>query len=249
MNGIKAIFYREYKNRLTSPRMLTENILNPLVTLFIFGIALGRAVGTINLNGQTVPYISFFLAGAINISLVTNSMVAATKFFVDKYVGLFDEVLTYPLKRENILLGKMVFNSMLSVVQAFVMVFFIYLIEPTNFTDPLRMIIFFIIIIFGSFGWFSLLSFLALKVKTQDGFNSIYYLIMTPLIFISSVYYPIESMPVFLRFFCNLNPLTWLVDISRFFLIGFNGEYLVIKGVAFFGFILISFYLAKKEIK
>lgn len=51
--GIRATFYREYKLRLSSPRVFVENIANPLFTLMIFGLTLGNTVGSIDGGGES----------------------------------------------------------------------------------------------------------------------------------------------------------------------------------------------------
>jgi ABC-2 type transport system permease protein len=248
MNDIFANLYREYKTRVTSSRIITENIVNPLVILFIFGVALGEAVGDIKIGQVRVPYLSFFLSGAINISIITNAMVASTRLFLDKYVGLFDEILTYPIKRESILIGKLLFNSILSLVQGIIMLTFTYLMKPGYFSKPEQIILFFLALIIISWGWFFILMFLALKVKTQDEFNSMYYLVMTPLMFISSVYYPLEKTPFIIKAISSINPLTWATDISRFFLLGLPDRHLTSKIILYLFFVIISYILARRSL-
>ncbi len=62
MIGIKASLYREYKLRLSSPRVFIENIANPLFTLLIFGLTLSNTVGEITDNyGNSISYLNFFV--------------------------------------------------------------------------------------------------------------------------------------------------------------------------------------------
>ncbi len=151
MIGIKASFYREYKLRLSSPRVFVENIANPLFTLLIFGLSLSKTVGDINDNyGNSISYLNFFVIGAINISLISNALVASTKMFLDKYLGMYEEMMTYPVKRKEILLGKLFFNLILSVAQALVMLFFIQYITGYSPSNLYSYIYFILILILGS---------------------------------------------------------------------------------------------------
>ncbi len=247
MKGISASIYREYINRMTSPRVLVENILNPLFTLFIFGVALGNAIGYIKVSSMEIPYITFFLVGAINISLITNAVVAATKTFLDKYVGLFEEMMTYPVNRTSILLGKLIFSILISFIQALAMIVFVFILFPGKIVISSNILLFFLIVIVGAMAWFLIITYLALRLKTQDGFNTVYYLIMTPLLYTSSIYYPVDSMPVIIKYISIINPLTWLTDVGRFYLLNLETAYLSYKIIGLLVFTGISFLLAARE--
>ncbi len=247
MKGIGASIYREYINRRTSPRVLVENILNPLFTLFIFGVALGNAIGTIKTSSMAIPYITFFLVGAINISLITNAVVAATKTFLDKYVGLYEEMMTYPVNRTSILLGKLIFSVIISLIQALAMMIFVFILFPGKLAMSINVLFFLLWVTIGAMAWFLIITYIALRLKTQDGFNTVYYLIMTPLLYTSSIYYPVDNMPTIIKYISVINPLTWLTDIGRYYLLNLETTYLSYKIIGLLIFTVISFLLAARE--
>ncbi len=248
MHGVIASFYREYKVRVSSPRIFVENIANPLFILFIFGLSLSNTVGNIVISGkQTVSYLDFFVIGAINISLITNAMVASTKMFLDKYMGLYEEMLSYPINRIDILLGKFIFNLLLSLTQATIMLFFVKIISRSvniNIIDVFKILC---VIALGSSTFFFIMIILALKLKTQDSFNTAYYLIMTPVIFISSTYYPVNNMPMILKVLAQINPLSWLADICRQLYLGIPTTYFELKLIMLIIVSIISFLISARS--
>lgn len=239
MNAINASFYREMKVRLSSPRVFVENILNPIFTLFIFGIAMS---GSINLNGisSNISYLDYFVIGAVNISLISSALVAATKIFLDNYVGLYEEMLSYPVDRSSILIGKLLFHMALTLVQTLVMIGFVAIITDNNFLDILQFVKLMAIFLVGSATWFFITLILAMMVKTQDMFNTIYYLILTPIIYTSSIYYPVDKLPQVLKFVGYINPLTWLTDIGRYIYIGIGTPSLLIEFYSLIFLLIIS---------
>ena len=240
-----ASFYREYKIRMSSPRVFVENIANPIFTLLIFGLTLENTIGNINYEtGRSIHYLDYFVIGAVNISLISNALVAATKMFLDKYVGLYEEMLSYPVKRSHILLGKLCFNLLLSLTQALFMIFFVSIITGFRNLDLYRIISMFLLLLLGSSTWFFCMILLSIKIKTQDSFNTAYYLIMSPIIFLSSIYYPVEKMPVILRIFGYINPLSWLTDIGRYIYLDIPTHYCTLKILGLIVILISSFIMS-----
>ncbi len=247
MIGIKASLYREYKLRLSSPRVFIENIANPLFTLLIFGLTLSNTVGEITDNyGNSISYLNFFVVGAINISLISNALVASTKMFLDKYLGMHEEMMTYPVKRKDILFGKLSFNLILSITQAFIMLLFIQFITGYSPSTFYSYILFTLVLILGSSTWFYSMLFLSIKLKTQDSFNTMYFLVMTPIIFTSSIYYPIENLPLVFKWIGIINPLSWFTDIGRYIYLNIYTPNLTFKLIALFSLFFIAFIETNK---
>lgn len=245
MKGITASFYREYKIRISSPRIFVENIANPIFILLIFGLTIGNTMGTMtSYTEKNISYINFFVIGAINISLISNALVAATKMFLDKYIGLYEEFLSYPVKRSDILLGKLAFNLLLSLIQSIIMMSFVQIITGFSGLNFYKSILLLLLSVIGSSTWFFSMMIMAIKLKTQDAFNTMYFLIMTPIIFTSSIYYPINKMPYLLRIPAYINPLSWLTDIGRYIYIGMPTEFLIFKVIGIIAILIISSILS-----
>lgn len=247
---ICASFYAEVKTRFTSSRILVENFLNPLFILFIFGIAMNQVFGEVKIDEtRSIPYIAYFLVGSVNIGLITNCMVSTTRLFLDKYTGLFNYLLSYPIERYSILIGRLLFHICISLIQILVMVGFTMIIYPHVINYNVRFVFFLIFSLISSCGIFCFLFCLSFRLKTQDDFNVLYYLIMTPVIYLSSVYYPIDKFILPLKLISFYNPLTWSTDVSRYLLLGIQGEHIFAEGIATVVFFLLSFVLCVRVIK
>lgn len=242
ITDIFASFYSEFKTRISSPRIIVENFLNPLFILFIFGIAMSQFFGEVKLDdGRTIPYIAYFLVGSINIGLITNCMVSTTRLFLDKYTGLFNYLLSQPLHRYSILIGRMLFHILVSLIQILLMVGFTKLVYKDSISFDYKFVLFLIYSLLNSCAFFCFLYCIAFKIEKQDSFNVLYYLIMTPVIYISSIYYPIDSLALPIKVMAYLNPLTWSTDVSRYLLLGMNNGKIGYESVATLLFFIISF--------
>lgn len=244
---ICASFYSEFKTRFTSSRIIVENFLNPLFILFIFGIAMNQFFGDVKIDEtKSIPYIAYFLVGSINIGLITNCMVSTTRLFLDKYTGLFNYLLSYPIQRHSILIGRLIFHIFISLIQIIMMVGFTVIIYPNIIKVDNNFLFYIMFSLISSCGIFCFLFCLSFRLETQDSFNVLYYLIMTPVIYLSSVYYPIDKFSLPLKIISYCNPLTWSTDVSRYFLLGIKGRYILFEGIASILFFMISLTLSIK---
>jgi ABC-2 type transport system permease protein len=248
MKMILAVMYREFRIRTTSMIWIFYDLLIPLLYLLIFGIALNRTIGTgISLAGTTVSYNAFFLAGVLSMASFGIALNTAYGFFVDRDNGIFYELLTYPMTRPQFLMGKILFNCLLAILQAAITILFGALLLDI----PLlwgRMGILLLAVILATAGWFFFLTSFALRIRRNDMFNTFINLAYFVLMFASSIFYPLEGMPGWLRVTALLNPLTWHTDVLRFATVGAESPVLL-ESLAFVGFLLGSFYFALRTLR
>jgi ABC-type multidrug transport system permease subunit len=76
-----------------------------------------------------------------------------------------------------------------------------------------------LLLLFGyAFSW--VLAFIGLLVSSSETVNSVGFIIVFPLTFISSAFVPVASMPDGLRQFAEVNPFTIIVDAMRHLWLG-----------------------------
>jgi ABC transporter DrrB family efflux protein len=71
-----------------------------------------------------------------------------------------------------------------------------------------------LLLLFGyAFSW--VFAFVGMLVASPEAANSLGFIVIFPLTFISSAFVPVESMPTVLRAFAEVNPFTIVVDAMR----------------------------------
>ncbi len=138
---------------------------------------------------------------------------------MDKDSGIFDELLTYPITRAQLLIGKIGFNVLLSVLGSLLAVALgvVAMKAPVRWD---RLPLTTGIIIVTTAGWFFLFSVFAIRLKRMDAFNTLTSAAYILLMFFSTMFYPIAALPAWFRWAAYLNPMTWQVDLLRFSLLG-----------------------------
>jgi ABC-2 type transport system permease protein len=242
MSALGAIMYREGKIRATNLTFIFWDLFYPLGYLLVFGVGMTQAMG-MKPEGIDVDYNAFFLAGVLGMASFGIASNTAWSFFMDRDNGIFYEMLTYPMRRSEYLLGKGLFNLLISIGQAAVTVVLaeIFLGVPIRWgSTPLLTAAVFI----GTAGWFFFYAIFALIIRRNDLFNTVTSVFYFVLLFASSMFYPVDPLPTPLRELSWANPITWHVDVLRYATIGVGNPsriwveavgFLVFTGACFIG--------------
>jgi ABC-2 type transport system permease protein len=178
----------------------------------------------------------------------TIAMNTSWGFFMDKDAGIFEELLTYPITRPQLLIGKIAFNVLLSLIGSVLVVALGVLalaVQPR--WDLLAITV--AVVIAATAGWFFLFSIFAIRLKRMDAFNTVTSAAYILLMFFSTMFYPLAGMPSWFRTLAYANPMTWQVDLLRFGLLGVGAPtVLMAEGVALGIFIVLCLVFATRTL-
>jgi ABC-type multidrug transport system permease subunit len=240
VSALSAIMYREGKIRATNLTFIFWDLFYPLGYLLVFGVGMTEAMGMTPV-GIGVDYNAFFLAGVLGMASFGIASNTAWSFFMDRDNGIFFEMLTYPMRRSEYLLGKALFNLAISIGQAVITVLLAKLVlgVPILWSKlPLLTAAVFI----GTAGWFFFYAIFALAIRRNDIFNTVTSVFYFILLFASSMFYPVDPLPFPLRELSWANPITWHVDVLRYATIGMgNPGRVFLEAVAFLAFTAVAF--------
>ena len=243
MNALAAVMMREGKIRATNLVFIFWDLLYPLGYLLVFGVGINASLGFT--AGETgVDYNAFFLAGVLAMASFGIAANTSWSFFMDRDNGIFYEMLTYPMSRSQYLLGKVLFNVLVGVLQSAITV----LLAAALLDVPLRVPgwpLLALGMIVGTAGWFFFYAIFALRIRRNDAFNTVTSIFYFVFLFASSMFYPLDPLPPAFRAIAYANPITWQVDVLRYATIGVgDGARVAAEAGAFVLFTLGSFAAA-----
>ena len=191
------------------------NIAEPLITLVAFGYGLGSMIGQI--DGR--PYISFLASGSIAVSAV---LAATFEALYSAYSRMqvqktWDGIMNAPIALDDIVFAEMLwaaFKSLFSVAAIMIVIFALGISRAPTMLLALP-VLGLIGITFASVA----LVFNALA-KGYDFFTYYFTLVITPMTFLSGVYFPIAQMPHWLQDVARVLPLTAAVELVRPLILG-----------------------------
>ncbi|MDC0396278.1 ABC transporter permease [Candidatus Pelagibacter sp.] len=246
--GFKSLWFKEC-NRFMA--VWQQTLLSPLVSSLLFLSVLTLALG--NERGDVLghSFISFLAPGLIAMSILTQSFShSVSSLMIGKIQGNIVDMLYAPLSALEV--------SMAIILAALTRSFLIAIISIGVFSliveMPINNILF--IFIFGFLSAFILgsLGFIAgLWAEKFDHTATVTNFIITPLSFLSGVFYSIDKLPNFFQTISHINPFFYMIDGFRY---GFLGKsdgsinigliYLTILSVAMW---YVAFFLYKKGYK
>ncbi len=248
MSGVAAVFYRDYRQRITNIGFVFWDLFVPIAYLMLFGLGFERTIGQFSIEGLRMSYAEFFLAGVLAMTTYGIAMNTSWGIFMDKDSGIFYELLTYPITRRQFLVGKICFNVLLSALGsllAIVLAAWIMNVTVRWMWLPVTLLV----VICTTAGWFFLFSILAIRLARMDSFNTLTSAAYIILMFLSSMFYPIDQLPAWFRTLAWLNPMTWQVDVLRFSLLGVgSAATALLEFAGFMAFTVVCLSLAVRTI-
>jgi ABC-2 type transport system permease protein len=243
VNALAAIMTREAKIRATNLLFIFWDLVYPLGYLLVFGVGINASLGfTTGVAG--VEYNAFFLAGVLSMASFGIAANTSWSFFLDRDNGIFYEMLTYPMSRSQYLLGKVLFNVLIGVVQSAITVLlaaWLLGVPPRVAGWPLLALG----MIVGTAGWFFFYAIFALRIRRNDAFNTVTSIFYFVFLFASSMFYPLAPLPPAFRAIAYVNPITWQVDVLRYATIGLGEPAAItLESAAFLLFTAASFAVA-----
>jgi lipooligosaccharide transport system permease protein len=191
------------------------NIAEPLITLIAFGYGLGSLLQ--NIDG--IPYIHFLASGSICMSIMMaasfESLYSAfSRMHVQK---TWDALLNAPLALDDVILAEVLWAATKALFSgaAILGVMFALGIGLHPHTIMVLPLLFLIGITFASLG-------LVVNSFAQgyDFFTYYFTLVLTPMVFLSGVYYPVAQLPGWLQTVSQLLPLNAAVGLVRPLILG-----------------------------
>ena len=224
-----------------------QTLLSPLISSLLFLSVLSLAIG--NERGLVLgfPFISFLAPGLIAMSIIQQGFShSSSSLMIGKIQGNIIDTLLAPLSATEVTLA-----IILAAVTRSLIITVISILVFSTIID-IHIYSIYYIFIFGFLGSFILgaLGFIAgLWAEKFDHMATVTNFIITPLSFLSGVFYSVEKLPEIFKLISQINPFFYIIDGFRFGFLGASDGsvhygliYLIILSIIMW---LISFYLYK----
>ena len=227
--GFRTLYIKEVSRFLV---VWAQTLLSPLISSLLFLSVLSLALG--NERGEVLgfSFISFLAPGLIAMSIIQQSFShSVSSLMIAKIQGNITDTLFAPLSAVEVSLAIILAAVTRSIVILIISIIVFSLIVEIHIYS-----IFYIFVgaFLGSFILGALGFITGLWAEKFDHTATITNFIVTPLSFLSGVFYSIDRLPAFFQSISKINPFFFIIDITRF---GFLG---VSDGSIFFGLIYLT---------
>jgi lipooligosaccharide transport system permease protein len=201
--------------RKLAPASLVGNVAEPLITLLAFGYGLGAFLGEVD----GVRYIVFLAAGAICMS---TTMAASFESLYSAFSRMqvqrtWDSLMNAPVELDDILIAEWLWAASKASLSGVAIVLVAMVLDVSR--EPTLLAVLPLIILTGL--CFSAIGLVINALARGYDFFTFYFtLALTPMIFISGVYYPTTSLPSWLETLACALPLASAVSLVRPLVVG-----------------------------
>lgn len=206
LNAVYVIVAREFKKFIREKSRLVSVLARPLIWLFLVGGGMSRLVAP----EMGLPYMQFIFPGILGMTILFNSIFSSLSIIWDKEFGFMKEILVAPISRLSIVLGKALSGTLISVIQAvIILVLFPFLGIRLSVFAILEILVICVLLAFciSSFG-----IVIATFYDSFESFSVIMNFIVMPMFFLSGAMYPVKQLPKYLKVLTILNPFTYGID-------------------------------------
>ena len=232
--AVHAIYMFELKRTW---RTLFQSVASPVISISLYFIVFGSAIGTRMSTIDGVAYGAFIVPGLIMLTLLTESVSnAAIGIYLPRFTGTIYELLSAPVSVVEVLLGYVGAAATKSVILGMTILATAHIFVAFDVAHPIWMAILLTLVSIA----FSLFGFI-LGVWA-DGFEKLQIVpltIISPLTFLGGAFYSIEMLPQAWRTLALFNPVVYLVNGFRWTFYGVADVSVVISLGMTIGFLIV----------
>ena len=197
---------------------LVGNIAEPLMWLIAFGYGMGALVGEVSVPGAAgdlrVPYILFLASGSICMSAMNAASFEAlysafSRMHVQK---TWEGIMNAPVSLDSVLLAEMLWAAFKAV---FTISAILLVMLALGISHSPKLLVAWPVLLAAGIMFASIALIFNALAKGYDFFTYYFTLFLTPMMFLSGVFFPREQLPPLLRLVSDWLPLTAAVELVR----------------------------------
>jgi ABC-2 type transport system ATP-binding protein len=206
---------RNMRHFIRQPQLLIFSTIQPVMFVLLFSYVFGGAVRGSLPHGIT--YIDFLLPGIFVQSVAFRATQTAVGLSEDLERGVVDRFRSMPMARSAVLIGRTVADLVRNVLIILLMIIVGYIIGFRFHAGILQAVASIAVVAAFGFALSWIFAFVALTVQGAEAAQSAGFVVIFPLVFASSVFVPVSSMPDWLQAFAKASPVTLTANTARSF--------------------------------
>lgn len=223
-----------------TPELLLDVTLSPIMFVLLFSLVFG---GAINISGGT-DYTNFLMAGIFVQTIAFAGIYTSVLLANDLKNGMIDRFRSLPMSQSSVLVGRTLTDLMRAMIAIAIMwgVGFVVGFRPSGGIGA-NLLAIGIMLLFGyALSWLGVA--MGALMRTPEALQGIIFAVVFPLTFVSSAFVETRTLPDWLAWFADRQPMTLVIDAVRSLtLTGEPGPAFVPAMLWSIGFLIVAFPL------
>src|SRR5215217_4070059 len=204
---------RNMRHFMRQPQLLLFSTIQPIMFVLLFSYVFGGAIGGSLPEG--VSYKDFLLPGIFVQSTAFRATQTAIGLSEDMKRGVIDRFRSMPMARSAVLAGRTIAVIVLMTIVGYAIGF--------RFQEgPLEAVASILVVAMFGYALSWIFVYVGLIAKGPEAAQSAGFVAIFPLVFASSIFVPVDTMPSWLQSIADVSPVTATADAARALAIGGN---------------------------
>lgn len=210
VDGSLMMAYRGLLKIRHTPEQLADVVIQPIIFTPMFGYIFGGAIA-----GGVEKYLPLIIPGILAQSILTGCVSIGVLLREDMDKGVFDRFKSLPIARIAPLAGALIADTIRYAIVCILTFIVGYIMgyRPESGFAGMLVASLFIILFAWCLSWiFAFFGVISRTASSVQGFSLI---VMFPLTFLSNAFVPVNTLPDWLKWFANANPVSHLISAIR----------------------------------
>jgi ABC-2 type transport system permease protein/oleandomycin transport system permease protein len=221
--------WRNLLNIKRNPQLMVFATIQPVIFVVMFRYVFGGAIQGSLPAGQA--YVNFLMPGIFVQTIVFGALTTGVGLADDLGKGLIDRFRSLPMARSAVLVGRTLADFARNFFVVILMCVVGFLVGWTIGTNVWGLLGAIGIILAFSYSLSWLFAIVGLSVKDAETAQAVSFPILAPLVFASSAFVPVATMPSWLQGWARNQPVSVVVNAARALTIGGPTREYVIKAI------------------
>jgi ABC-2 type transport system permease protein len=215
------------KNENTTLTLLTDSSDTTTSSIIVnYMRQLLSKTGSVSLNIPNIygnlEYLDFLIPGVIALTVFMGSVATTGSAIAgEKEDGTLVRMLMTPISKRSVILGKTIYQLILQLGRAVILILAAYLLLGFNMNGSWLLIS--LVLIVFTLGGVGMGIVMSSRVEDMESFFQLNMLVTMPSMFVTGVFFPLSSVPDWMRYIAYCLPLTYAIDAMRIIMIKGQG--------------------------
>jgi ABC transporter DrrB family efflux protein len=199
-----------------TPQVLLLATIQSALVLFLFRYIFGGAIDTIG----TAPYVDFLVPGYLATTFLWNGMSSTAGIAEDSSSGVYDRLRSLPIPRTAVMVGRSLADMALTSWGLLATTLLGFAVGFRTHASPGAVVAAFAVMLAAGYALMWVFISLGLIARNAQAAQSMAFVLVMPLTFMSSAYVPSQSLPGWMQPIADHQPITPLVNAVRSLMLG-----------------------------
>jgi ABC-2 type transport system permease protein/oleandomycin transport system permease protein len=210
-----AVAGRNLRAMLRVPQTIVFSTVQPIIFVLMFRYVFG---GAISVPG--VDYVDYLMPGIFAQTITFGAMNTGVGLAEDLHKGLIERFRSLPMARSAVLGGRTLADLVRNVLVVLLMVVVGYMVGFRIHTNPVAFLAGLLVLLAFAFSLSWLFALVGLGAANAEAAQAASFPLLAPLVFASTAFVPLHSMPGWLQAFASRQPVSVTVNAVRALSIG-----------------------------